>query len=425
MILENKKIFKNISWLFFDNIVKFGVSFFIGVWVVRYLGPTGYGKFVYALSFAGFFEVVASLGLKAIVVRELIKKNANQSEILFTAFIFQLVSSCAIILFCNAINLFANSSDGELQLIIFLFSIAFLFKTFNVITYLYESQLNSKYIVITSNIVIVISSLIKVTLIFLHFSVVWFAIVTLFEAMLSAAIYLFIYWRHYSKPQFLFNFPLGKQMLIDSTPLILTGIIIMGYMRVDQLIIGNLLGIEKAGIYAAAIKISELWYFIPMIIQPTLFPFIMKAKEENDDVYYKTLYKSYSVFTIIAYTVCISVTLLSPWIIGVCFGKAYSEASGILSITVWSGLFVSLGLARNSFTVAENENKSRAILAFSSIAINLGLNFILIPIYQLKGAAVANVITYLCEGYLLGFLFKRFWRNNVMITKSLIKPNPF
>ena len=54
-------------------------------------------------------------------------------------------------------------------------------------------------------------------------------------------------------------------LLVESWPLLLSGISIMVYMKIDQIMLGQILGDESVGIYSAALRISEIWYFIPMI----------------------------------------------------------------------------------------------------------------------------------------------------------------
>ena len=69
---ELRKILVNMNWLFLDKVIQMGVAFFVGVWVIRYLGPERYGILSYALAFTALFGVLSKLGLEAILVRELV-----------------------------------------------------------------------------------------------------------------------------------------------------------------------------------------------------------------------------------------------------------------------------------------------------------------------------------------------------------------
>ena len=59
---ELQKIIINMNWLFLDTAIRMGVAFFVGVLVVRYLGPEQYGVLSYAIAIIAFFSVFAKLG---------------------------------------------------------------------------------------------------------------------------------------------------------------------------------------------------------------------------------------------------------------------------------------------------------------------------------------------------------------------------
>jgi len=78
-----------------------------------------------------------------------------------------------------------------------------------------------------------------------------------------------------------FDFKVAKSLLKDSWPLVFSGIVIMIYMRIDQVMIKNMLGNWAVGQYAAAVRLSEVWYFIPIVVCNSLFPAIVKAKKNK------------------------------------------------------------------------------------------------------------------------------------------------
>jgi len=66
------KIVDNISWLFFDKILRMGVGVLVGVWIARYLGPEQFGLLNFATAFTSLFGAIAALGLQGIVVRDIV-----------------------------------------------------------------------------------------------------------------------------------------------------------------------------------------------------------------------------------------------------------------------------------------------------------------------------------------------------------------
>jgi O-antigen/teichoic acid export membrane protein len=67
------RILDNMGWLTVDKFVRMGVGIVIAIWVARHLGPEMFGALSFALAFVGLVGPLATLGLKQIVVRDLVK----------------------------------------------------------------------------------------------------------------------------------------------------------------------------------------------------------------------------------------------------------------------------------------------------------------------------------------------------------------
>ena len=157
-----RKYFSNTSWLLGERILRMGVSFFVGIYVVRYLGPEKYGLLSYALSFVLLFGTIASFGLNEILVRELLQDKTQVKELLSTAFFLKivgfLVMGCIIIFTLQFTN-----DDYYTHLMITIITLSIFFQSFNVIDCYFQSQVQSKYVVIVQFIQLLITSLIKIT----------------------------------------------------------------------------------------------------------------------------------------------------------------------------------------------------------------------------------------------------------------------
>ena len=128
----------------------------------------------------------------------------------------------------------------------------------------------------------------------------------------------------------------------------------MIYMRIDQVMLGNMVGNTEVGIYSAAVRLAEAWYFIPMAIVGSVFPRIVEAKAISEEVFYHRLQKLYNLMALMAYIVALPVTFMSGWLVTTIFGAAYARAGPMLVVLIWAGMFVSLGLARSSFLTIMN-----------------------------------------------------------------------
>ncbi len=75
-----QKVIGNAGWLLTDQLVRMGVGLFLSVWVARYLGPSQFGNYSYAVAFVSLFSILATLGLDGIVVlakrRRLVRRSS-------------------------------------------------------------------------------------------------------------------------------------------------------------------------------------------------------------------------------------------------------------------------------------------------------------------------------------------------------------
>jgi O-antigen/teichoic acid export membrane protein len=388
------KYLKNTSWLFAEKILRMTLGLFVGIWVARYLGPEQFGLFSYAQSFVALFTAFATLGLDGIVIRELIKDESQRDKLLGTAFTLKLMGGIAVLLFL-AIAMFFQSSDSLTTILIFIIASATIFQSFNVIDFYFQSKVLSKYVVYSNVLSLLISSIIKVVLILNEAPLIDFAWVVLFDSFILAIGFIYFYLKNeLSFRMWRFNKEQAVTLLKDSWPLILSGVVVTVYMKIDQIMIKEILSNEAVGQYAAATRLSETWYFIPVVISASLFPAILNAKQQSEMLYYSRLQKLYTLMVWLAIAIALPMTFLSDWVINLLYGDAYNQAGNVLMIHIWSGVFVFFGCAWAKWMLAESFQLTIMKMQILSLITNVILNSILIPLYGIEGAAVATFLSY-------------------------------
>ncbi len=417
-----KKYFANTSWLFGEKILRLLVGFTVGVWVARYLGPKDYGLLSYAQSFVGLFGAFASLGLDGIVVREIVKSPEKENEILGTAFILKLAGSVfTLLLLFIAIQF--TSNDFFTNLLVFIIASGFIFQSFNVIDMYFQAKVMSKYAVLANSASLFISSIIKIILILLKAPLIAFAIVIVIDNIILSLGYLYWYFQNRKEIFFKkvrFNVSIAKNLLKDSWPLILSSVAVSIYMKIDQVMIKEMLTSKDVGIYAVAVKLSEVWYFIPAIITNSLFPAIINAKKVNENLYYQRLQKLFDFMVVIALVMAIFITLFGKSIITFLYGISYYEAANVLKIYIWSSLFIFLFVTSGKWLIIENLTKKAFYRNLAGAIINIVLNIPLIKLLGSKGAAISTLISYAVSGFFYDVFDKDLRKIFVIKLKALL-----
>ncbi len=401
---EKFKVFSSFSWLFLDKILRMGLGLIIGVWQARYLGPNQYGFWNYVVAFVGLFAAFATMGIDSLVVKELINKTFPTKEILGTAFVIRVLGSIVtFILSILSFYLFNKYNLLALE-IIAITSFTFLFQSFDVIDLFFQSKVQSKKTVLAKNIAFLIFSFFRLFLIINKFSLMSFVLSNLFEVILGEIILIF-FGKKYNI--IILNWTINRNLLYQffckGGLLLLTNIMILLYMKIDQIMLGKLSGQKAVGIYSAAVRISEIWYFIPLALMTSIYPNQVQSKKESQERYMNVFKQLFHYFAIISIVISLLVAVGSNFIIRILFGQAFYEAGSILAINIWAGIFVCFGLVSSQFLVIEEFFYKSLFRTFIGAVSNIILNIFLIPKLGGKGAAVATLISYALSGFLLNY----------------------
>lgn len=395
-----EKIIVNISWLFFDKILRMGIGLFVVMWLARYLGPAEFGLLNFVIALVSIFGVFATLGLKSIVVRDLIDHAESEKEILGTTFILRLFSGIFVYLLLLSTIFIIKPDDTLSKILVAIYGASLIFKSVEVIAFWFESQVTYKYVVWVENITFMMLSLVKVIMIWLEADLVQFAWVMLLESVIVALALLIVYSKVASSPKhWKVTITKARSLLKDSWPLIISSAAWVIYTRIDQIMIGEMLDLSAVGQYSVAIKLSDMVNFIPMIIAFSIIPTITKLRKKNRVLYLHQFQMTYDVVVGLMLMIAIFTTFTSGWIVELLFGPEYKSAAPVLSLHIWSTIFVAMATVSGMFLVNEGLQKITMKRHLIGILINIPLNFLLIPIYGINGAAIASLASLAFSNY--------------------------
>jgi polysaccharide transporter, PST family len=416
-------IIANIGWLFLDKVLRMGIGLYVTLSIARYLGTSQFGTFNYATAFAAMFSPIATLGLEAVVIRYLVNDSYPKKEVLPTVFWLKFLGSLvALGLSVGSIYFFRPNDTLTVSLVAILAS-AGVIETFDTIDIWFKSQVQSKYTVIAKNAAFILAALLRVKLIESKAPLISFAIAGLVETGLGAlGLVILFKFKGHTFRILEWSTPLAKKLLRESWPLILSGLSIMIYMKIDQIMLGEMIGEKAVGVYSAATRISEIWYFIPMAIVSSVSPSIYAAKKISEEVYYRKIKQLIRALVFMSVLVAVLMSFSSGWIITTLFGHEYIESGQILSAHVWAAVFVFMGVATSPWFIAEGLSYLSFQMTLLGGASNIILNFLLIPHYHGMGAAIATVLSYAIAAFLANSLNSK-TRKIFMIQLTSILPS--
>ena len=396
----------NFSWILFDNVLRLFLGVFVSILLARKLGPSSFGIYNYSITIVGFFTSISCLGIDSIVVKELVKHEDKRS-ILFNSFLIKLFGGLIAYLFFSFIIILEESELAKKVLI--LLGLTLLVQPFSIFDFFFQSKLKNKYSVISTSISRLFISILKILALVCFPSLVLFAGLVLFESLIT----IILLWMFFKKDYYfefnktLFNKELFFKILTKGFPLILVGLFHTINVRIDQIIIRNFLNFDELGFYSTAVKVTELFNFLPVVIMTAVFPSLVGTKNYDLKLYYKRMKVLFLILFSTAVFVSIIIVISSDFLITFMYGEAYVESIKYLKYLIWSSVFIFLGVYMHNLLI---NHDLQTISLYSNIIgaiINIYLNFRLIPTFGVIGAVYSTLISYLFSGFISFLFFKK------------------
>ncbi|WP_149976178.1 flippase [Microcystis aeruginosa] len=420
-----KKQISNMSWLFFEQFISLVIGLFVGIWVARYLGPDRYGQYNYALSLVALFMPLVQLGLNGIVVREIVfQKDANsRDEILGTTFVIRLVTGTTAVFLSVGTVIYLRPGDTLSHWLVGIIAAGNILLAFDTIDLWFQSQVKSKYTVISRTTDSLVFSIVKVLLIQLRASLIAFAVATAAKGTIKI-IGLSICYRidGLSLRNWSVNLSRAKFLLWESWPLFFSGLAIMIQAYIDQVMLGQMIGDAEVGQYSAAMQLIAVFGFIPMVVCQSLAPAVTEAKIASNSLYFNRLENIYRLMFILFLLVSIPIFLWSSKIVIILFGQEYKEAGTLLSLFAVRLFFTNFGVAKSLFITNESLFKYSMLTAIIGSLVNVILNYVLIPHYAAVGALWATIASFATTVFLIDLLYPRMYGNLILMGKAALYP---
>lgn len=389
------KIVDNMGWLFFDKVLRMGVGLLVGVWVARHLGPEKFGLLSFASAFVGMFGAVAGLGLQNIVVRDIVRDPSSKEETLGTAAALQFIGGLIAYGLIIGTIFWLRSEDSLAKALVAILGSMVLLKASEVVVYWFESQVMSKYIVWVENATFLVFAVIKIGFLLNNAPLIAFAWIATAEALVVALLLGVMSKLRGPRLQHMHITMLRAMSLLkDSWPLLLSGIAITLNMKIDQVMLGFMADDIEVGVYSAAVRISEVWYFTIGVILASVFPYLAKSHAEKNSTLDHRWAQTYRLMFGLSLGFAVVISSLSKPLVNILFGLDYESAANVLMIHVWAGVNVAIGSVWSKWILLENKTKIGLIAQLLAAFLNIVFNLALIPDFGAVGAAIATLLSY-------------------------------
>ena len=389
---KGNKEAKNAGWLISGKIIQMILSFLISIFTTRYLGPGNYGLINYGAAYVAFFMSLCTLGINSVIIKDFVDDPAHQGEAIGTAIILRLLSSVFSAVAIVCIVLIIDKNEAQTIYVVALCSLALIFHVFDTLNYWFQSRYQSRIVAIATLVAYLGTSTYKIILLITNRSVEWFAFATSIDYIVYAIVIILSYKRN-SGPKLSFSIKKAKELLGKSYHYILSGMMVAIYGQTDKLMLKQMLDQTSVGYYSLASSINTMWVFVLAAIIDSIYPTIMGLYKADKKAFERKNRQLYAIVIYVSFFVALLFMLFGKQAILILYGEKYVEATAPLRIITWYTIFSYLGVARNAWIVCENKQRYLKYMYLGAAIINVGLNYIMIPIWGASGAALASLIT--------------------------------
>lgn len=184
------------------------------------------------------------------------------------------------------------------------------------------------------------------------------------------------------------------ELLRESWPEMTAQLALVLLYRIDTIMVKAMNGAEAAGVYGAAVRVSEVLYFLPVALAGVALPQLVELKKRDRRQYEKRFADYFAVSLLIAAGGAGCLYFAAQPIITALWKGRFSGSAAILTIHAWAFIPYCLGVARTQYLTAESKLWANLPSVLIALAVNVVLNWLWIPKWSGEGAAWATLIAY-------------------------------
>lgn len=211
------------------------------------------------------------------------------------------------------------------------------------------------------------------------------------------------------------------ELLRESWPEMASQLVLVLLYRIDTIMVKAMQGDAAAGVYGAAVRVSEVLYFLPIALSGVALPQLIELQKRNRALYEKRFADYFAVSILMAFAGAGLLWLAAEPVIHALWKGRFSGSAAILAIHAWAFIPYCLGVARTQYLTAESKLWANLPSVLLALIINVVLNWLWIPKWSGEGAAWATLVSYTVAWVFTSFLLPGVRPVAVLKLRSLVQ----
>jgi len=397
--VSEPRILRAFQWVMAQHLVRLATGLVTSLGLARALGPTNFGTYQMLMSWLLVFVALSTGGLQSVVIQKL-AVNKFPQLILGTVLQMRLAWTGLALLFCLLIPWLRGWSSPDLLGMFILAPVLFC-QLADLPDYYFQSRTSPRPMVIARTTGSLLSLAVMGWGIWIGAGLPYFFAAFLVE-QLVALLLLFVFYRGKgpSLRSWRFDPQEASELWRDSWPMLGATLGLLLYTRIDLVMLKSLATPEETGFFAASSRLSQMWAFLPMAIVTATFPSLARLRTADPPHYAQQSKIVFQWLGLSGWILALILSLGAMPLTHILFGDAYLATAPMLAMQGWITLCYFLRTGLDRWLVTEQLTRYSLVFHLTTAAINIGLNYILIPRFGGWGAALASLVA-MASGCLL------------------------
>ncbi len=388
------KVARNTAYLLAASVGQKLLALVYFMVVARLAGVEGTGQYVIATTFALVFSSFADLGMSNVVVREVARAPEKAASHLGAAISIKSLLIVIVAVVSQVVAWLMGYSD-DVRMMIAVATLAVLIDSVSVTFY---AVLRGFQNLRPEAIGVIIGQVILVTVGTISYFV-WRTPLVMVTALLCTTIWNFIWsalalGRHLNlRPRFSWNKTDLRFVWLTTLPFALAAVFSRIYSYVDSLMLSKLGTEAQVGLYGAANKLTFAFIFLPSVFAAALYPAMSEYYVKDRARLARLFVDSCRYLMVVVMPIVFGIAVLSSEIITMIFGDNFAESAESLLVLIFALIFAFLYWPTGSLLNASNRQSYNTAAMGITMAVNIALNFFMLPKYGAMGAAASALAT--------------------------------
>lgn len=368
-----------------------GLFFFVALLMARHLGPEHFGTFSFVFAFVTVFHMLADFGITNILVRDIAREKEKVDDILGGCIpLVTLLALCGYLLIVLSIQLFDLSYETELAMYIMGATVLLTFHAavYGSVCRAFEEMGFNAVGLIVQRVILLIFTIIAL---YMDAGLPGLALCYFAERFAQWIFFYLLVRRRYSRYVWCIDTGYWRYLIREGLPVGAGMVLRRVSWHIDIFVLTVLSTASSVGLFSAAYRIVQMINVIPFTLSVPVFPALSRLAKESPGKAYALYSRVQKILMLIGIPLGMWVFALGPQIIVLLFGDEYQSGGMTLQLM---GLVV-VFLFMNSLFVylfsALDRQKLYMLSVGASVFLNLVLDIILIPQFDIMGAALATL----------------------------------